>query len=113
MSWKGKDAEGRACRLLKAEGFRIVARNWRCRFGEIDIIAREGATLVFIEVKARSGEGFGGAAGAVGRAKRRRLVATARWFMQEVGAELPARFDVMTFTGTSARLHRDAFRVDD
>lgn len=112
MRLTGGQAEERACRYLKDLGYQIVARNWRCRFGEIDIVAREGDTLVFVEVKARSTGGFGGPEGAVDRRKQGRLVAAARCFISKTGAELPVRFDVVTFLGGSVRLYRDAFRVD-
>ena len=65
MTWSGAEAEVRACGLLKAQGFRIVARNWRTVWGEIDIVARDGPTLAFIEVKSRSRTGFGGPEAAV------------------------------------------------
>ncbi|HHK66823.1 MAG TPA: YraN family protein [Candidatus Acetothermia bacterium] len=112
MGLTGGQAEERACRYLKGLGYEIVARNWRCRFGEIDVIAREGDVLVFVEVKARSANRFGGPEGAVDPTKQRRLAAAARRFIQKTGAELPARFDVVTFVGDSIRLYRDAFRID-
>jgi len=111
MSLSGEEAERLACLYLKEQGFQVVARNWRSRFGEIDIVARDGATLVFVEVKARSGTGFGGPESAVGPEKQRRIAATAGQFMQETACELPARFDVVTFSGGAPRLHRDAFRI--
>ncbi len=59
---------------LRALGLRILVRNWRCRYGELDVIAADGdRTVVFIEVKTRSGDGFGGIAEAVTRAKVRRI----------------------------------------
>ena len=111
MVLPGVAAEERACLLLKELGYEIVARNWRSRYGEIDIIAREESTIVFVEVKERSGKGFGGASGAVDAAKQRRIAATSALFLQETGCELPARFDVVTFASGSATLYRDAFRV--
>jgi putative endonuclease len=107
----GSEAEDRACLLLKELGYRIVARNWRCRFGEIDIIARDGRTVAFVEVKARSSGSHGGPDGAVDGAKQRRIAATAALFLQETRCELPSRFDVVTFSGSSPRVYRDAFRV--
>jgi putative endonuclease len=112
MGLSGAEAEERACLLLKEQGYRIVARNWRCRFGEIDIIARDGRTVVFIEVKARSDQTFGGPSGAVDRAKQRRVATTASLFLEETACELPARFDVVTFSDESPRLFRDAFRAE-
>jgi len=109
----GEIAEDRACEILKEEGYEIVARNWRCRTGEIDIIARDGQVLAFVEVKARRTEAFGGPEMAVDRAKQRRIVSAARRFLSTTECELPIRFDVVTFIGAMARLYRDAFRVED
>lgn len=109
----GAAAEEEACRILRQHGYLIVARNWRTRLGEVDIVARDGGVLVFIEVKARSGGGFGGAEAAVGPAKRRRIVAAAGAFLAAHGCELPARFDVVALEGDDVRILRDAFRVDD
>jgi putative endonuclease len=109
----GSAAEEAACRRLRQEGYRIVARNWRTRLGEIDIVARDGDVLVFVEVKARSYSGFGGPEGAVGPAKRRRLVAAAKAFLAANRCELAARFDVIAIEGGDIRLVRDAFQVDD
>jgi putative endonuclease len=108
----GAEAEERACGLLKAEGYEIVARNWRSPFGEIDIVAREGPILAFVEVKARSGEAFGGPEGAVHLVKQRRVAAAASAFLAETDCQLPARFDVVAFVGGAVRLYRDAFRVE-
>ena len=111
MALSGVEGEERACRLLRDLGYLIVARNWRSRFGEIDVIAREGATVVFVEVKTRSGQAYGGPAAAIDARKRERIAATAGLFLQETECELPARFDVVTFVGDAPRLYRDAFRI--
>jgi putative endonuclease len=112
MTLSGRQAEEEACRLLKEAGYKIVARNWRCRYGEIDIIARDGATLVFVEVKARSGDAFGGAGAAVDVRKQRRIAITASLFLEEMECMLPSRFDVVAFSGEEPALHRDAFRLE-
>jgi putative endonuclease len=106
-------AEERACELLRSEGYEIVARNWRCRSGEIDIVARDGPVLAFIEVKSRRSAAFGGPEGAVHRAKQQRIIATARTFLSAAQCELPIRFDVVTFLGARSQLYRDAFQVED
>lgn len=111
MSLSGAEAEEKACLLLKEQGYMIVARNWRSRYGEIDIVARDGSTIVFVEVKARSSQGFGGPDAAVDAEKQRRIAATAGQFLQQTGCELPARFDVVTFSGECSSMHRDAFRI--
>lgn len=70
----GALGEQLAVEHLQGLGLRIVARNWRCRYGELDVIAAEGAnTLVFVEVKTRTGDGFGGVAEAVTPQKVRRI----------------------------------------
>jgi len=70
----GAHGEQLAVEHLQGLGLRIVARNWRCRYGELDVIAADGAdTLVFVEVKTRTGDGFGGVAEAVTPQKVRRI----------------------------------------
>ncbi|MCK5828636.1 YraN family protein [Candidatus Bipolaricaulota bacterium] len=106
-------AEDKACQFLKNEGYRIVARNWRTKTGEIDIIARDNDILVFVEVKARTGDGFGGPESAVDLPKQRRLISAALSFMEKTQCELPARFDVVTMRPGDVRLFQDAFQVPD
>ena len=110
MNRAGARAEDLCADLMRRAGLRIVARNWRCRHGEIDLIAEEGGTLVFAEVRMRSGSGFGGAAESVTAAKRERLLAAARLYLSR-RREAPARFDVFLVDGESARVQwiRDAF----
>ncbi len=109
----GAAAEETACRHLRKLGYRIVARNWRTRLGEIDIVARDGDILVFVEVKARSSPGYGGPEAAVGPAKRRRLVSVARCFLSATRCELASRFDVVAIEEDEVRVVRDAFQVED
>jgi len=108
----GRTAEETACRFLRECGYEIVVRNWRTRLGEIDIVARDGQTLAFVEVKSRSQSGFGGPEAAVHPAKQRRLIAAAGSFLSVTDCQLPARFDVVVFLAGEPRLHRDAFQVD-
>ena len=77
MQMLGKIGEDLACEELERRGYAIVARRYRRRGGEFDIIARDGATLVFVEVKARDGREFGEAAEAVTALKRRRMARVA------------------------------------
>jgi len=111
MLMHGGESEGKACRFLKEQGYRILARNWRTRMGEVDIIAREGEILVFVEVKARSGNGFGGPEAAVDSAKQRRIISAALSFMELTHCDLPMRFDVVAIRPGKLRLYRDAFQV--
>lgn len=110
---RGRIAEDLACRYLRERGYEIVERNWRARGGEIDVVARDGATLVFVEVKSRSHDGFGGPEAAVDPAKQRRMIVAARSFLGATGCDLPVRFDVVAVVRGVARLIRDAFQVDE
>ena len=108
---RGEGAEARAAAFLEGRGLRIVARNYRCRFGEIDLVAQSGATTVFVEVRARTSEGYGGAAESITAAKRKRLIATARHYLARQGARGACRFDVVLLRGPSAEIEwiSDAF----
>ena len=90
----GVRAEALCAELLRRAGLRVLARNWRCRHGEIDLVAEEGGTLVFAEVRLRSGERFGGAAESVTAAKQARLVAAARLYLMR-RPQADCRFDVL------------------
>ncbi|HUG77041.1 MAG TPA: YraN family protein [Burkholderiales bacterium] len=110
MNRVGARAEDLCAGVLKAAGLRLIERNWRCRLGEIDLIAEERGTLVFAEVRMRSGAAFGGAAESVTAAKRSRLVAAARLYLaRRPGAS--CRFDVFLVEGDPGRVQwiRDAF----
>lgn len=93
----GKAGEEAAVQFLSQQGYRILERNYRCRFGEIDLIARDGKTLAFIEVKTRRSLRFGPAAAAVTRKKQRHLVkASLVYLSQKRLAHELCRFDVVT-----------------
>jgi len=93
----GKTGEDLACRELERRGYAIIARRYRTRRGEFDIVARDGPTLVFVEVKARDGSAYGEPGEAVTMAKRRRMVALAMDYMMRHGLEAcPSRFDVVS-----------------
>jgi putative endonuclease len=93
----GKIGEDLACRELERRGYAILARRYRGRAGELDIIAREGPTVVFVEVKAREGRKFGDAVDAVTSLKRRRMTRVAREYLARHRlAGCPCRFDVVS-----------------
>ena len=106
---RGRAGEDAAAALLEARGYRIVGRNVRLPGGEIDIIARDGDTVVFVEVKARASAAYGNAAGAVDARKRATLRAVASDWLQIAAPRAHARFDVVTFDRGRATLHRGAF----
>jgi putative endonuclease len=93
----GKIGENLACRELERRGYAILARRYRTRAGELDIVARDGSTLVFVEVKTRDGDRFGAGVDAVTRWKRRRIVVVARDFISRHRlGECSCRFDVVS-----------------
>ncbi len=98
----GQSAESRAEAFLKTNGLTLVARNWRGRFGEIDLVMQDGSTLVFIEVRLRSRSDFGGAAASVTPAKQKKLLATARQYLAALKTLPPCRFDVVALSGDGA-----------
>lgn len=91
---RGMNGEDIAVQYLIYKGYSIISRNYRCRYGEIDIIARDGNETVFVEVKLRKNPNFASAAEAVTPAKIRRLRASALMWFAENG-ECAARFDVV------------------
>lgn len=91
----GRLAEKTAESFLLSLGWDIVARNFSCRAGEIDLIARDGEELVFVEVRSRSGGQRGSPAETIGRAKIRRIVQTARLYASLNHLDCPMRFDVV------------------
>ena len=94
MNRAGARAEELCAELLRGAGLRVLARNWRCRHGEIDLIAQEGRTLVFAEVRYRSYRRYGGAAESITAAKQARLIAAARLYLTW-RPDAPCRFDVL------------------
>ena len=116
----GDAAEDAALAQLRAAGLELLARNVRYPFGEIDLVMREGATLVFVEVRCRRGDSFGGAFASVDRGKRRKLARAAQAWLSghRAYAHAPCRFDVVAVApragATSAcDWRRAAFTLDD
>jgi putative endonuclease len=100
----GAWGEDLAVEYLQGAGLTILARNWRCRHGELDIVAVEGRTVVFCEVKTRSGPGFGVPAEAVGWHKVRRIRLLAAAWLAEAGRGWPdLRFDVVSIVCSRGR----------
>ncbi len=91
----GAFGEDAACRWLRRHGYRILERNFSCRFGEIDIIARKGRYLAFVEVKMRKNADHGAAMEFVTPAKQNRLIQTAEYWLMKTPTDLQPRFDVV------------------
>jgi putative endonuclease len=107
----GTDYESCAAEYLKAQGYEIVERNFRCRTGEIDIIAREGEYLCFVEVKYRAGAGCGSPLEAVNYHKRQKILGVAKYYMMCHGlpTDTACRMDVVAIEGREITLLRNAF----
>ncbi len=102
---RGRLAEQRAAEFLLQSGLVILQRNYRCRRGEVDLIVRDGDTLVFVEVRWRTGVRQGGAGESIDRHKQRRLVAAARHYLMRYPAEPPpCRFDAVLLDGIAMEL---------
>jgi len=108
---KGTKAEDLAVKYLKKQGFKIVCRNWRARTAEIDIIAEDGPTLVFVEVKARSSGQFGLPEEAVTPAKQKKMKQAAMDFIIRRKKDAPMRFDVISMRPEGIEHIRDAFEI--
>ncbi|HCS74067.1 MAG TPA: YraN family protein [Clostridiales bacterium] len=92
----GKWGEEQSCSFLEADGYRILRRNYKCRIGEIDIIARKGEQLVFVEVKTRRTASYGRPGEAVNYRKQAKLTGTALYFLNDTGwKDVSCRFDVL------------------
>ncbi|MEH6416339.1 YraN family protein [Pseudomonas sp. CGJS7] len=116
---RGAAVEAAARAYLLERGLRAVAANAHYRFGELDLVMLDGATVAFVEVRYRRDDRFGGGAASVDARKRRKLVMAAQAFLlaHPVYADSPCRFDVIEADGDPARPDlnwlRDAFRADD
>lgn len=115
MSWlRGLGAEARALRHLERAGLRLVARNWRCKGGELDLVMRDGPVLAVVEVRSRARSDYGSALESVDARKRGRLVHATRLFLAAHPdlADAEVRFDVVTFSGGALDWLKAAFEAD-
>ena len=114
----GKQGEELACRELRRRGYAVLARRYRTRFGEIDIVCEDHQTIVFVEVKARRTKKYGEAIEALSFSKRRRIGAMALDYLAWTGrVNDPCRFDVVAIDGLGTRAQTirvvtDAFMAD-
>jgi len=109
----GEAAEELAAAHLKAAGLRVLARNYVCRLGEIDLVCMEVDVLVFVEVRQRRSERYGGAAWSITAQKRQRIVNAARHYLMRLGRLPACRFDVVLVCGAAQRIEwlRSAFEA--
>ena len=102
MNPKGQQAEVLAAEYLQQQGLKLLTSNYRCRFGEIDLVMQDGVTLVFVEVRMRSNPRFGSAADSITPAKQRKLLVTAQHYLQQHG-ERSSRFDAVIMHSLAAQ----------
>ena len=109
---QGAEAERAATEFLIASGYQIVEHNFRCKAGELDIVARDGDVLVFVEVRSRSDDDHGHAVEMIGRTKQRQVIRVARHYLAIAAPHFEqCRFDVVAITAGAPVLLRDAFRA--
>lgn len=115
----GDRGEIAACEFLRKQGYQIIEKNYKCKLGEIDVIARRGGPLAFIEIKTRTSGQFGMPQEAVGLKKQEKILKLAQWYLKEKGLEKTlVAFDVVAVLwkegGPPAiRLIADAFEKED
>jgi putative endonuclease len=110
----GAQAEQWAVQYLQQHGLKLVAQNYRSRFGEIDLIMQDGTSLVFIEVRLRRNADFGGAAASIDANKQQRIIRTAHQYLAGLSHTPPCRFDAVLMNevhGENAQWLKNAFEA--
>ncbi|KAA0258666.1 YraN family protein [Deferribacter autotrophicus] len=107
----GKAGEKKAAKYLISKGYSIIDKNYRCKFGEIDIIAKKDDVIVFVEVKTRKNRNFGYGFEAVDRKKIDKIIKVAERFLMSRNIENPCRFDVISIDGDDITHIENAFTV--
>jgi putative endonuclease len=98
---RGEATEQLACNYLQAKGLQLLQKNYRLKMGEIDLIMRDGQTVVFIEVRYRKSTAYGGALQSIDSRKQARIIRTAQYYLQYRAPEAQARFDVIAIEGNN------------
>ena len=114
--WTGQRGEDIAVAYLKSKGYRILQRNYKCLFGEVDIVAKDGNTIVFVEVKSRKSEDFGDPQTAIGWEKKKKISRVSLKYLDEKHLySCDARFDVVAIkmlpAGNEVELIQNAFEL--
>jgi putative endonuclease len=104
LGTKGRTAEDKALQFLRKQGLKLIHRNYHCRLGEIDLVMKDSNTLVFVEVRYRARQDYGGALESITASKQSKLRKTAEYFLQHAqshpkGDEPACRFDIISMTG--------------
>jgi putative endonuclease len=109
---RGESSEALARRFLTDAGLKLVAQNYRCKQGELDLIMLDGQTLVVVEVRFRKSDRFGGAASSVTKSKQARIIAATQVYLSSQKTDRPIRFDVVALAG-NGNIHwiKNAFQA--
>ena len=102
---RGNQAEDKACQYLQKQGLKLLSKNFSTKAGEIDLIMRDGETLVFVEVRYRKNSDFGGAAASVTPKKQQRIIKAALAYQQKEAPQSSMRFDVVALEGDNMALN--------
>lgn len=111
---RGAQAELLAAKFLQAQGLKLVQQNYSCKYGEIDLILKDAETLVFVEVRLRGNNNFGGAAASITAIKQGRLIRTAQNYLATLTHIPPCRFDALLYEGldgTQPQWVKNAFTI--
>ena len=111
MKFKGNKGENLAVKFLQEKGYKILTRNFRSHFGEIDIIAEKDGITIFVEVKFREGNSYGKPNEAVSNQKIKKIIKTANFWIAKIGEEIPCRFDVITISSDKIKHIENAFTI--
>lgn len=111
----GQEAETLACHWLEKKGLKLLTRNYRCIFGEIDLVMRDNTEVVFIEVRKRSNVNYGSAVESVTFAKQRKLIKTAMHYLQKLHwfDKVQCRFDIVGISNGQIEWIKDAFSAEN
>ncbi len=104
----GRGGEDRALAYLQRQGLTLVERNFLCKAGELDLVMRDGAHLVFVEVRERNNPQFGGAAASISPAKQRRILRAAKFYLLRCQPLPPCRIDIVAIDGDRINWIRNA-----
>ena len=105
----GQHSEQAACRYLTDQGCRLICKNYRCRFGEIDLIMQDQEYLIFVEVRYRRNLAYGGSLQSITRSKQKKIIKTAQHYLNYHPTDDATRFDVIAFNGQQLTWIKNAF----
>ncbi|NOQ77221.1 MAG: YraN family protein [Methylococcaceae bacterium] len=108
---RGEKSEQQACQYLLKQGLHLIEKNFRCKYGELDLIMRDAQALIIVEVRFRKSNQFGGAIESISRKKQSRIIATTQYYLSTHKIDSPVRFDVIAMSNdTDINWIKNAFQ---